>query len=65
MNTNRRSWRKGKKSNVKVRFVDSSEDSDSQTNTLEDSNSDDSVQFVDSSDDSESHGTTLTDRVYW
>jgi hypothetical protein len=71
MNINRRSWRKGKKKNVKVRFVDSSEDSDSQTNTLEDSNSqtntledsnsDDSVQFVDSSDDSESHGTTTTE----
>jgi hypothetical protein len=59
MNANRRTWRKGKKKNVKVRFVDSPEDSDSQTNTPDDSNSDDSVQFEDSSDDSESHGTTL------
>jgi hypothetical protein len=61
MNINRRSWRKGKKKNVKVRFVDSSEDSDSRTNTSEDSNSDDSVQFVDGTDDSESHGTTTTE----
>jgi hypothetical protein len=61
MNINRRSWRKGKKKNVKVRFVDSSEDSDSQTNTLEDSNSDDYIQFVDNSDDSESHETTATE----
>jgi hypothetical protein len=61
INANRRTWRKGKKKNVKVRFVDSPEDYDSRTDTPEDSNSDYSEQFEDSSDDSESHGTTLAE----
>jgi hypothetical protein len=56
-----KNWRKSSKKNVKVRFVDSCEDSNSQTTTPNDSSSDDSVQFVDSSEDIESQSITQTE----
>jgi hypothetical protein len=57
INANRQNQRKGIKKNVKVKFVDICEDTDSHTTTQDESSSDDTVQFVDSSEDTDIQST--------